>query len=365
MSKTIDVDTKTFVRFWMVILGFVLVALFIWKALTALIIIGIAAFLAIAIQPLAQKLDKLDRKKKRPVLTSVLAYVLLIGALGLIIGLVGPMVIDQTVQFLQQLPTTFQNSIGGWDAINHFGESIGITNFQGEILTAIQSFSSSVVGDLSNTVVAGVGTIASIITNVVLVLVLTLLFTLEGPAIINDFWKTLAGKRDNKEISAYRRLADRMVETIQIYVSKQMTVALLDGVMTIIAVLILSAIFGFSGGLAFPLGLIAMTLYLIPMFGPIIACILMALLLFFSSPAAAVIFVIFYIVYQQIENNFIAPKIQGDALNLPASVILIAITIGMYMFGLIGALVSIPIAGCIKVIFEEIPNLRELHSDKE
>ncbi len=365
MSKTIDVDTKTFVRFWMVILGFGLVALFIWKALPALIIIGISAFLAIAIQPLAQKLDSFDRKKKRPMLTSVLAYVLLIGAIGLIIGLVGPMVVDQTVQFVQNLPATFENSLGGWDAINQFGETIGIKNFQDEIFAALQSFSTNFVGNLSSTVVSGVGTVATVITNVVLVLVLTLLFTLEGPAIIDDFWKTLSGKRNNKEVQAYRHVIDRMTDVIKIYVSKQMTVAFLDGAITTLAVLLLSMLFGFSGGLAFPIGLIAMTLYLIPMFGPIIAAVLMTLLLFFSSPVAAIIFLIYYIVYQQIENNFIAPKIQGDALNLPAAAILIAITIGMYMFGLIGAIIAIPIAGCIKVLFEELPTLRELHSEKE
>ena len=71
------------------------------------------------------------------------------------------------------------------------------------------------------------------------------------------------------------------------------------------------------------------------------------------------IFLIFYIIYAQIENNLIAPKLQGNALNLPAAVILIAITIGMYMFGLVGAIVAIPIAGCIKVAIEEWPDLRE------
>ena len=107
------------------------------------------------------------------------------------------------------------------------------------------------------------------------------------------------------------------------------------------------------------MGLIALVFYLIPMFGPIISCLLISLLLFFSSPIAAIIFLIFYIVYAQVENNFIAPKLQGDALNLPTALILTAIIIGMYMFGLIGAIIAIPIAGCIKVIFEELPNIRE------
>ena len=52
-------------------------------------------------------------------------------------------------------------------------------------------------------------------------------------------------------------------------------------------------------------------------------------------------------------SRIISPKIQGDALNLQPVIILCAITIGMYMFGLIGAIVSIPIAGCIKILLEE------------
>ena len=51
MSRKIEVDTKTFVRFWLVILAFCLVGLFIYKALTGLIIVGISVFLAIAIRP--------------------------------------------------------------------------------------------------------------------------------------------------------------------------------------------------------------------------------------------------------------------------------------------------------------------------
>ncbi len=102
-----------------------------------------------------------------------------------------------------------------------------------------------------------------------------------------------------------------------------------------------------------------MVLYLIPMFGPIISCGLITILLAFSSPAAGLIFLVFYIVYAQIENNLIAPKLQGNALNLPSALILTAIVIGMYMFGLVGAIIAIPIAGGIKVVVEEWPSLRK------
>lgn len=358
MSKTVEVDTKTFVRFWLVILGFGLAALFIWKAWEALMIIGIALFLTIAIRPLAQRINRLT-KKDHSASSSIIAYILVIGVLGVVVAMVGPVVIEQTTQFVQQLPQTFEHTLGGWDGINDFGQTIGIDNLQNEIATALQNFSSSFVSNIGNTLVMSVGTVAKVLTNIILTIVLTLFFSLEGPSIIDAGWNVIEGRRKNSAVRAWKRLAGRMVDVVSTYVSHQAMVALLDGLVVTIVVLLLSFTFGLPGGLALPMGLLAMVFYLIPMFGPIISCMLITLVLLFSSPVAAAIFLVFYIIYAQIENNVIAPKIQGNALNLPATMVLVAIIIGMNIFGLLGAIIAIPIAGCIKVIVEELPNLRE------
>ncbi len=358
MSKTVEVDTKTFVRFWLVILGFGLAALFIWKAWEALMIVGIALFLTIAIRPLAQRINRLT-KKDHSASSSIIAYILVIGVLGVVVAMVGPVVIEQTTQFVQQLPQTFEHTLGGWDGINDFGQTIGIDNLQNEIATALQNFSSSFVSNIGNTLVMSVGTVAKVLTNIILTIVLTLFFSLEGPSIIDAGWNVIEGRRKNSAVRAWKRLAGRMVDVVSTYVSHQAMVALLDGLVVTIVVLLLSFTFGLPGGLALPMGLLAMVFYLIPMFGPIISCMLITLVLLFSSPVAAAIFLVFYIIYAQIENNVIAPKIQGNALNLPATMVLVAIIIGMNIFGLLGAIIAIPIAGCIKVIVEELPNLRE------
>ena len=149
-----------------------------------------------------------------------------------------------------------------------------------------------------------------------------------------------------------------MANVVSTYVSRQVIVAILDGCASATIVFILSLIFGLSPGLAVPMGMITMAFYLIPMFGQFIGGTLVTLLLFFSSPVSALIFAIIYIVYAQVENNIISPKIQGDALRLQPVLILCAIIIGMYMFGLLGAIIAIPIAGCIRVIVDEYPNIR-------
>lgn len=359
MSKvTVDVDTKTFVRFWLVILAFVLVALCVWKAWEALIIIGIALFMSIAIRPLAQRINALT-EKDHAASSSAIAYALVITIIGTIVAIVGPIVIEQTTQFVQQLPETFQHTLGGWDGINEIGQNIGIDNLQNEILVALQNFSSSFVSNIGSALVVSVGTIGKVLMNVVLTIVLTLFFSLEGPAIAESAWALLEGRRKSSTIRAWKHLSSRMVNVVSTYVSHQVMVALLDGCVVTIAIILISLVTSVSGELALPMGLIAMVFYLIPMFGQIISCVLITLVLLFNSPVAALIFLVFYVIYAQIENNVIAPKIQGNALNLPATVILVAIIIGMNVFGLLGAIIAIPIAGCIKVIFEELPNLRE------
>lgn len=359
MSRSIDVDTRTFVRFWAVVFVIGALIFMIWKALPGLIIIGIAAFLAIAIQPLAKRISRLFRQKNDSTFSSVAAYVLIIGIFAIVVALIGPMVVEQTTQFVQKLPETFENSLGGWDGINNFGQSLGINDLQEQIMTALESFSSSFVSNVSGYFMSGIGTAAQVITNVVLTLVLTLLFAIEGPALCSSFWQALSHTQKEPAVKAYQRLATRMADVVGIYISKQVMVAILDGLVVTVTVLLLALTCGFSAGLALPLGLTAMVFYLIPMFGPIISCMIITLLLLCSSPIAAVIFLVFYIIYAQIENNLIAPKLQAEAMNLPAATVLVAIIIGMYAFGLVGAIVAIPVAGCIKVAIEELPSLRE------
>ena len=107
------------------------------------------------------------------------------------------------------------------------------------------------------------------------------------------------------------------------------------------------------GNLALPTVAIAFTLSLIPMFGATIGGVIVALLLVFNNLTAGIIFAVYFIVYQQIENNFISPTIQSRKLELSALTVLASVTIGLYVFGLAGGIISIPIAGCVKVLLDE------------
>ena len=200
---------------------------------------------------------------------------------------------------------------------------------------------------------------ADVVMKIVLTLVLTLLFLLEGPALMETFWKSIgSAEEDKKPVAVAKRVVAKMANVISTYVSRQVIVAAIDGCASGLIVFCLSLFTGVSTGIAIPMGMITMLFYLIPMFGQFIGGTLVTLILLFSSLPAGLIFAVIYIIYAQIENNVIAPKIQGNALNLPAVMILVAIVIGMYMFGLLGAIIAVPIAGCIRVLMDEYPNIK-------
>ena len=367
-AKTINVDTKTFVRFWLVILAFVAAALFINKAWNGLFIVCTAAFLSIAIRPLALRINRLFMRRKKDgnmALSSILAFLVVACAVVLIVAVIGPAVVGQTAKVIENAPTMFEKTLGGWDGVNGIGERFGVSDLRGKILGGISAFAAGVTENLGDMVMTGVGTVTGFLGSAGLALVLTIFFLLEGPKLYDKFWKSMGRHKNNKVVNETRRVVTRMTGVISTYVFKQISIGLLDGMVTTILVLILSLIFGFSMDLALPMGMIGMVFYLIPMFGQIISCAVVAILLLFNSPIAAVIYVVCYIVYVQVENNIIAPRIQGGALNLSPLVILVSIVIGMNVAGLIGAIIAIPVAGCIRVIIEEYPGLKALKEKEE
>lgn len=362
MSRKIEVDTKTFVRFWLVILGFGLIGLLIWQAMGGILIVLTSIFFAVALSPLARKIDNIDKTKERKNFASISAVTIVVASIIVMIGLVGPVIVNETSKFLSSVPEQVSSFLQNED-IGRFGQSIGIPDLNQQIITSVKDTSQAFISGLSSFTINSLSAIGNFLTAAVLIIVLTSLFMLQGPEIMDKLWNSLADKND-KASKAWRRVIDRCANVIAKYVSGQLIVAILDGVVVGTSTLIISVLFGINANLAIPMGLVAAFFYLIPMFGPIITAILVTLLLIPNSLWAGITFLIFYIIYAQVENNVISPKIQGKGLNLPPLLILVAVTIGIYSFGLIGCVIAIPVAGCIKVLIEEYPNLKGLSKEE-
>lgn len=358
MLKTVEVDTKTFVRFWLVVMGLGVAAVLICFASTGLLIVGLAIFLALAVRPLVHKVEKVLGKDRH-----ALASGLTVGGVVLIVGtalaIVGPTVVTETTNFLRDAPEMLQSNNANWDKVNEIGRFFGIDDAHAEIVSGLRDFSSQVLATFKANFISSVGAVGSFLAGLILTIVIAILWLIQGPELMDALWQKISNKNSNVGKVA-RRVVSNMAGVVSKYVGGQVLVALLDGTVAGVIVFVLSLIFGFSSGLAFPMALIAAIFYLIPMFGPLITAVVVSLIIFISAPFAGLAFLVVYAVYEQIENNVIAPKIQGNALDLPSVIILIAVTIGIYTFGLLGAIISIPIAGMIKVLIEEYPNLRAL-----
>ncbi len=363
MSKAykVTVDTKTFIRFWLVILGFALAGLLLLQASTGLLIIGAALFFALAISPLVKKLAKLipGNGIKLPI---AIAYFLVVGFLSAFLIIVIPTVINETVHFAKNLPATIDSVSKSFTWLDDFGASIGIRNLGDQILNYIQNLSTSIVNDLGSNVATSIGAVGSFLAAAILTLVLALFMLTEGPSIMDKFWSNFKGGAKTERT---RNVVDRMANVVSKYVSNALTVALINACSTSIAALIICLCFGLDPGLALPFGLITGVFSLIPMFGSFIGGLIVSILLAFNVWGAGLIFIIYTIIYLQIESNLISPKVQGKGLQLPALAVLSAVTIGVYMFGIIGAIISIPIAGCIKVLIEEYGKSLDLEDSKD
>lgn len=349
MKVNIDIDTSTFVRFWLVVIGFAFAILAIYSARTALILIGVAFFLALALNAPVSYLAKHLPGRSRVGGTAI-AYVIVVMLLGIFSFLVVPPIIQQTTKFIETVPALVDSASTQWKSA---GGLVDRYNLQPQVDSAVASVkdnATSWAARAGQNILSGLGSLLSTLVSTLLVLVLSFLMLVEGPTWLKRIWRIYD---DQQRMERHKRIAGRMYNVVTGYVTGQLTVSAIGASVTGIVVFLLSLFFNVPGNLALPAAAIAFTLSLIPMFGATIAGALISLLLLFNDTTAGVIFVVFFILYQQVENNFISPAIQAKKVELSALAILVSVAIGLYVFGLAGGIISIPIAGSIKVLLEE------------
>lgn len=356
MKTKIDIDTRTFIRFWLVVFGFTLVAFLLYKAQTALIILGISLFLALALNEPVSRISRRLPGKSRVGATAI-AYVAVIGFLGAIVFLVLPTIVQQTAQFAQRIPEVVQNTTEQWTALRHFVDDYNLQPQLDTALKSIQDTAGQWAGDIGKNIIDGLGSLFSFFAALILVLVLTFLMLIEGPTWLNRVWSVYPEKH---KVQRHRRVLHRMYTVVSGYVNGQLTVSAIGATFAGLFVFILSLIFpAVPSSLAVPTGAITFILSLIPMFGATIGGVIISLLLMFNNVPAAIIYAVYFVIYQQIENNFIAPHIQSKRIDLSALMVLAAVTVGLYMFGVVGGIIAIPIAGSIRVLIEEYLDNRQ------
>ncbi len=351
MRVHIDIDTKTFVRFGLVVLAFVVGITALIHLQGPLTLIAISLFLALALNPPVNWIaNHFPGKKTNRFAGTAAAYMLVITVLAGLLIVVIPPVVQQSSKFAQTVPSLVDQVVDKRDVLNDFLAQYGLEGQVDKAIEDVKSQASSLAGKVGGSLVNGVRATLAGVVNILFVLVLTFLMLLEGPSWIKRVWDLY---ENPDRLERHRALVSRMYRIVTGYVNGQLIVASIGSVCVLVVILILSAIFPLPANLAIPLAVIAFIGALIPLVGTTIAAVFISLILALNSLPATLVFIVYFIIYQQIENNLISPVVQSKAVELSALTVLVSILIGISLFGLLGGLLAIPVAGCIRVFVND------------
>jgi len=321
----------------------VLVALFIGAVIgqlsTVIVYVGLALFLALGLDPIV---SLIERKLPRGAAIGLVVAGVVLAFGGIIVAIV-PVLIHQVEHLVQTMPTTIEdvtNSDWYKGVTNQYGANIqqgldGVLNFfrdPGNLAT--------IGGGL---LAVGAG-IAGGVTGVTIVLILTLYFL----ASLRSLKRTAA-----RFVPAYRRagfseLVDDVSGAVGRYVIGQASLALINGILSLIFLVVIGA------PMPALLALFAFLGSLIPLVGTLIGAIVNSLICLLASPLTAIVAFVYYLVYMQVEAYVISPRIMNKAVAVPGALVVIAAVGGGTIGGVLGALVAIPIAASAIIIVQKV-----------
>ncbi|MGB3023466.1 MAG: AI-2E family transporter [Candidatus Saccharimonadales bacterium] len=357
MKVHIDVDRKTFINFGLVVLVFVTSLFLIIKAREPLAIIGVSIFLALALNPPVSYIARRLPGRSR-VMATALSYIAVLAFLGTTLFLVVPPVVEQSSKFASTVPEIIDQVTSQRHLIDDFVTRYGLEQQLDSSIENAKSQASAVANDIGKVLVNGATGLFNGALTMIFILVLTFLMLIEGPDWMKKIWGLY---QDPVRLERHRSVVSKMYRVVVGYVNGQLLVALIAAMTSLVVILLLSLLFPLPANLALPLATIIFLMDLIPMVGATLGAVVVTLILSLNDTTAAIIFAVYFFVYQQVENNFIAPVIQSKKVELSALSVLVAILIGVSIFGLIGGLISIPIAGCIRVLMVDYLE----HAEKE
>jgi predicted PurR-regulated permease PerM len=202
----------------------------------------------------------------------------------------------------------------------------------------------SIIGSSLGNVMGVAGSVVSALFNTLTVIVLTIYF-LVSLSRIRQGSLNLVPRSKRKR---FAELLDPILEKIGGYIAGQLATALIAGTLSFIFLAIV--------GVPFP---VALALWitiaaLIPLVGATIGAIPAVIVAFFDSPTVGIATLIFFVIYQQVENYVIAPRIMTKAVDVSPAAVLLAALLGGSLLGFFGALMAIPFAAALKLIHQEV-----------
>lgn len=334
----VTVSNRTVVRVLALVFGSLLLLAAIKQASHALTLVFTAFFLALALNaPVHWISTKLPGKKRgnRTVATTV-SFILVVVLLGAFLASIVPPLIKQTGSFIDAIPGWIDDLHNGDTTVGRFVERYSLEDQVDKLSDQASEWASSITGGAVDTV----GRVGSSIVSTLTVLVLTFMMLIEGPR-----WIRMARRLTPNDKEAHiETLVRSMYRVVKGYVNGQVILAATAAILILPILLIMQVSYPFA------LVFVVFICGLIPMVGHTIGAVLVSLVALFTSPVAAIVVFGYYILYQQIENYAVQPKIQSNSTDMSPLLVFASVVIGVSFSGLLGGLVAIPVAGCLRIL---------------
>lgn len=303
------------------------------------VLIVVAMFIAMGLNPVIEFLRRRGLSRPVAVLVMLIAVVIFVGLFSL---LVIPPIISQSNQLISSAPDLI-NQLKSNATFAHLNDQYGfLDTLEQRVTLWIKD------GRFVLTAFGGVVGVGKVVLNgafaALTILILTLYFMASLPQITKIAYRIAPASRRER----IAKISDEIIARIGTFVGSQLFIAFLAAVF----IGILSAALGLP--YAISLGMVVFVCALIPLVGHFLGAAIVTLVAFSQSPTKGLIALVAYILYQQIENYLIIPRIMKKNLAIPGLVTIIAALVGTSLLGLVGALLAVPIAAAMLLILDEV-----------
>ncbi|MGW8483915.1 AI-2E family transporter [Microbacterium sp. NPDC055903] len=318
---------------------------------TVLLYVGTALFISLGLDPL---ISWLERRRLPRWLAVLITIVAVLGVFTGIVLIVLPIIISQVSQLVEQITALMQRSNDIWGDLNTWlGDLFPALDVE-RVLAEAQNWLLANVGSITNGVINASFAVANGLFGAFIVLILTIYLTASTPSLKRSVYQLVPASKRPRFID----LADQITDSVGYYVMGQVTQGVINGVLSAIFLSIIQA--------PFPavLAVVAFFFSLIPLVGTLTGStiiVLTCLIPGLGSPATAIAAGVYYLIYMQVEAYVLSPRIMSRAVAVPGAVVVVAALAGGSLLGLLGALIAIPVAASILIIYRQvlIPRMNE------
>ncbi|SDD72881.1 AI-2E family transporter [Nocardioides lianchengensis] len=303
---------------------------------STLVLIVVAFFIAAGLNPVVLLLERRGLKRSYAVIAVIIAF---LAALALFFVAIVPVITDQITKITDNAPH--------WLDELQRNRRVQDLNDEYEVVDKIRDYVTN--GDFAGAVFGGalgIGlAVVGALFNAFIVLVLTLYFLASMKSTTGALYSLAPASRRDR----VSRLGDRVIAGIGGYVSGAFVVALCAGTSTLVFLFIVGL-----GEYAVALAFVVALLDVIPMIGATLGAVVVTAIAFATDVKTGIICAIFFIIYQQLENYVIYPRVMSRSVDIPGAVTVIAALVGAALLGVVGALLAIPTAAAILMLVREV-----------